>query len=463
MDINLKISKKTFNEVYLKTWNVNCKLNIFYGGSGSGKSEYVFAKNIIQLINDPGRNLLITRKVANTIEMSVFNLCIKILKRYLGNQYENVINAIKSPYKITFPNGNQILFAGLDDHDKLKSITPQQGNITNVIMEEISECDKEDYNQITTRIRGRSKYKKQIYLLLNPIDQDHWVKKDIIDKNFNDIILGELNINNDVLIFKTIYKHNKYLTEDDIQRLMDLKSEPYWYSVYVSAEWGMLKSERSVIDYKYIVEARQLVNPLEIGTLEIGVDVARFGDDTSVIYYKKGNKVFRPEQYENIDGTELAYNVINIINRFKRNDNPLTCNVKIDLTGVGSSPFDSLRRMQRENKIDKYVNIIGVNNHQEAKDKNTYSNAITEAYFETADIIKEGKTQLPECFRTYSEFAGRFYSFDSQGRKILEKKDDYKKRKKKSPDFADSFVLMFYNPNNFKFGIAGTPISIKRR
>jgi len=154
-------------------------------------------------------------------------------------ELENLFQVNKSDMLITCENGYQIIFAGLDDVEKLKSLTPSRGEITDVWVEEATEIEKNSLKQLYKRQRGGSeKTSKRITLSFNPILQTHWLYKDYFAS------LGwadeQTEYNNGALsILKTTYKDNKFLTSDDIKDLEN-ETDPYYYSVYTLGNWGIL-------------------------------------------------------------------------------------------------------------------------------------------------------------------------------------------------------------------------------
>lgn len=76
------------------------------------------------------------------------------------------------------PNENQLISSGLDDVEKLKSIT----GITGTWGEEATEIDEDDFKQIDLRMRGNTANYKQHILTYNPINDEHWIKLNIFDK-----------------------------------------------------------------------------------------------------------------------------------------------------------------------------------------------------------------------------------------------------------------------------------------
>jgi len=120
------IDKDIFNDIYYPHLNNHVRTQIFYGGSSSGKSVFLAQRCVFDILQGK-RNYLVCRAVARTIRRSVFNEIHKVIKDWnLSSKF--AIN--RSDGIITCTNGKQILFAGLDDTEKVKSITPENGVIT---------------------------------------------------------------------------------------------------------------------------------------------------------------------------------------------------------------------------------------------------------------------------------------------------------------------------------------------
>lgn len=146
-------------------------------------------------------------------------------------------NINKSDLVITCKlNNKQILFCGLDDPEKIKSITPIDGVITDIWVEEATECDYKVVKQLYERLRGPSKAKIRLILSFNPILKEHWIYKEYFSiwEDNKQYVEKE-----DVSILKTTYKDNKFLTPDDIAALEN-ESDPYYYEVYTLGNWGVL-------------------------------------------------------------------------------------------------------------------------------------------------------------------------------------------------------------------------------
>ena len=230
---SITIKRGVFNDVYLPyITDEKHKYQIFYGGSSSGKSFFLAARCVLDCLN--GRNYLVVRKVARTLRQSCWNEITKAITRMKLTDYF-VIN--KSEMTITGRyNGAQILFAGLDDVEKVKSITPAKGALTDIWIEEATEAAYDDYKQLTHRLRGRTRHKKRITLSFNPVYQQHWIFKEFF-WIWDD---GKQHAENEHLsILKTTYRDNRFLTEDD-RLVFELNTDPYFREVYANGNWGVL-------------------------------------------------------------------------------------------------------------------------------------------------------------------------------------------------------------------------------
>ena len=225
MNVNIKISKKVFNDVYIPYLDNYDRYLLFYGGGSSGKSFFIAQRYIYKIIHPARCNLLAVRQTADTNRRSTFPLFKQVISAWnLGKYFKVNESDMRIKCLLT---GNEIAFAGLDDVEKIKSITFENGELTDIWVEEATECQEADINQLKVRLRG-GKSKKQMVLSFNPINIQHWVKRHFIDSGLATVC------------FST-YKDNKFLSEDDKKALEDLKHvDEYTYEVYCLGRWGIL-------------------------------------------------------------------------------------------------------------------------------------------------------------------------------------------------------------------------------
>lgn len=231
--VELEIKKGVINDVYRPYLIDDSPVQIYYGGSSSGKSVFVSQKCVIDICKG-GRNYLCVRNVKATIRNSMFNEIVKMITRFKLLPYFNVN---KSDLVITCVNGYQILFAGLDDVEKIKSITPAKGVITDIWVEEATEVQQNDVRQLQRRLRGISKYPKRVTLTFNPIMKTNWIYVEYFGK-WDDSKTSYKDDN--ISILKTTYKDNlRFLDKGDIA-LLENETDKYYYDVYTLGNWGVL-------------------------------------------------------------------------------------------------------------------------------------------------------------------------------------------------------------------------------
>ncbi|KEH85286.1 hypothetical protein Z966_07630 [Clostridium novyi A str. NCTC 538] len=237
---------------YFKDYST--RINVFYGGAGSGKSKFVVQKMLYKLLNEK-RKCLVTRKVGSTIRESIFQE-FKTLIGDLG--IYNQCNINKTDMTIELPNGSTFIFKGLDDSEKIKSIS----DISDIVIEEATELTLLDFTQLNLRMRTKQK-NQQIHLMFNPVNKVNWVYKTFFEQKYDG-----------ALIVKTTYKNNPYLPKDYVKEIKQLKETNYTlYKIYAEGEFSSLDKriftnwqplDFDILDIKY----EKVKNKLK----EMGID-----------------------------------------------------------------------------------------------------------------------------------------------------------------------------------------------
>lgn len=169
--MEIEFKKEIFNDAYIPTYNFKGRYLHLYGSAGSGKSEWAASKLLMRAMKEENHRFLYYRKVAKTIRGSQFQLFKDIISRW---NISDLFKINKTDMEIIFkPNENQLISSGLDDVEKLKSIT----GITGTWGEEMTEMEEDDFKQINLRMRGNTPNYKQHIFSYNPIDADHWLNK----------------------------------------------------------------------------------------------------------------------------------------------------------------------------------------------------------------------------------------------------------------------------------------------
>ena len=164
----------------------------------------------------------------------------------------------------------------------------------------------------------------------------------------------------------------------------------------------------------------------------LGIDPARFGDDRSVVFRRQGRQAFKPVVYRGIDNMELASRIANLIE--EHNPDAVFCDA-----GAGSGVIDRLRQLKYD--------VIEIPFGGKAIKPEQYINRRTEMWWLMKQWIEEGGA-IPNDSALKQELATPIYWYDNVGRRVLESKDQIKKRLQGagSPDLADALALTFALP-----------------
>lgn len=248
---------ETNNYTFIPLFADTHRFLVLKGGGGSGKSIFAGRKILERAVSEPGHRFLVCRKVGKTIR----NSCFEQLKGQLSQFYSHVRYKVnESDMRIEFANGSKILFSGLDDVEKLKSIY----NITGIWIEEATELLESDFNQLNIRLRGETKYYKQIIITFNPVSIKHWLKKRFFDRH-----------DPDATVHESTYLDNRFLPEEDKRTLENFKNtDLYYYMVYCLGQWG--------VTGKSVFNAQAIAARLELGIKPIRI--GRFGYSEKINY-----------------------------------------------------------------------------------------------------------------------------------------------------------------------------------
>ena len=166
----------------------------------------------------------------------------------------------------------------------------------------------------------------------------------------------------------------------------------------------------------------------------LAVDVARFGDDRSVILRRRGDCVEDIRVLRQMDTMQLAGWVSAAI----RECHP--AQVYVDEIGVGAGVVDRLRELGHP--------VRGVNVAHKARQDGLFVNLRAEGYWTLRQRFASGQISIPADNQLVGELAALRYGYDSQGRIKMESKDDIRKRGLPSPDKADALMLAFLAPSS---------------
>jgi len=191
------------------------------GGSGSSKSWSIAQHLIInKIFREKDKKFLILRKTLPALKITAYDLMRRFLIEYKVDYKEN-----KSDMFIHCHH-NIIYFKSLDDREKIKS-----AEFNYEWLEEATELTLDDFIQLNLRLRHKNDLPNQMFCSFNPIDANHWLKTEIIDKD------------NEIALNKSNYKDNPFLDDayrHELERLNE--QNPNYYRIYTLGEWGILEN-----------------------------------------------------------------------------------------------------------------------------------------------------------------------------------------------------------------------------
>lgn len=373
------------------------------GGRGGAKSWSV-ASLLIQKLSAEKRLLLCCREVQNSIADSSKKILEETIARLEIGNWE-----IKKETLENTETGSMVIFRGLFNMRATNSMKSLEG-ITDCWIEEAQCVSAESLAILLPTIR---KDGAEVWATWNSITED-----DPIEKLKTRLDAIHVNIN---------FYDNPFVT----QRLLDEMHADYLYNEdeFTHTWLGQYRKqgENCILSRSGVLEAMSRIASQE-GDYSVGVDCARFGADSSVFTMRKGMQVIKQECHKKTSMVQLA----DLYERFV--DFKKDICTKFDGGGVGGGFGDILQARG-------YRNIVEVNFGEKAQDTDKYDSAVSEMWF-TFNLAEAG---LPNDTDLLAELSDRRYTYNHKTQKVVEKKEDYKKRHSgKSPDKADSLLLCFY-------------------
>lgn len=213
--------------------------------------------------------------------------------------------------------------------------------------------------------------------------------------------------------------------------------------------------------------------------IDIGIDVARYGDDNSVLYPVADKAVSLPyEVYHHNRTTEIAGYAVMMIKRFALEGRAEVIRVKVDCDGLGVGVYDNLYDMKEQileeihqeccrrkegeprskgpwNEESQLLSIDleilechfgGAGGKVDEDDPVEYSNSSGLMWGTIRQFLKDGRLHLPDDDTLFSQLCSRKYAVNKEGKLELERKEAMKKRGLSSPDIADALALALYDP-----------------
>lgn len=185
----------------------------------------------------------------------------------------------------------------------------------------------------------------------------------------------------------------------------------------------------------------------------LGVDVARFGDDETVIYRNARGKLKIVARHR---GQDLMATAGHIVQQYKKAvkefpDYKGRVYVNIDDTGLGGGVTDRLREVKKEQGLNRLFVVpinaaekIETDTYSGKEAAEHYNNLTTHMWATLKELLENKQIEIEDDDETFAQLCSRKYRMASNGKLELERKEEMKKRGLDSPDRGDAAALCVY-------------------
>ncbi len=198
----------------------NARVIVLVGGLGSGKSFSVVKEVEQSALQWPGMPMAVYRKTMPALRDST-------LHEFRAHSDSNLGTFKMREDKYLYVNNSFVNFRGLDDPAKAKS-----SNYALIVMEEAEEFSLEDFRRLNERVRAPGSWPHRIILVLNPVDEDHWIYNQFVENAEEWNKMGGLK----VLHFST-YDNIGNLPPGYIEQVT-VGLDPDEINRYIHGQWG---------------------------------------------------------------------------------------------------------------------------------------------------------------------------------------------------------------------------------
>lgn len=405
-----------------RQWQARChklrrRFNVFVLHRRAGKTELA----IMQLVHEAmkfTRELGAFAYIAPLLKQAKRNVWRRIKHKLRQMIVHGMVEVNESELTLTFThNQATISLYGADNPDSLRGI-----HLDGVVLDEVAQMQPELWDEVVRPTLADRRGWAVFIGTVKGVDL------------FYEVYMRALNLMSSGRREWFAKSWTCYETDaidpDEIESMRDEMSENAFEREMLN-NWDVQGDDQliSIVDVREAMARAYRPGELDHAPRIIGVDPARFGSDRSVIVRRQGLQVFDPIVKNGIDNMRLASLVAQEIDAW----NPHA--VFVD-AGAGAGVIDRLRQLGHS--------VIEVPFGRTADNDKLFNNHRTEMWWRMRDwIVSGGALPLDEKLRT--ELATPTYSYDARERRVLEGKDEIKKRLPKagSPDIADAVAITF--------------------
>ena len=372
-------------------------------GIGFGKS-FIASEKAAQLVAQ-GAHILAMSQSYKQLSLVLMQ---EIQERLRHHKIQFEYN--KASMTLTVPaSGGKIFGFSSDAVETCRGVT-----VDCAILDEAALFDKYCYDVVSGRCR-RGKFPYQIFLTTTPRGRDNWVF-DMCQRATTHYI-------------QAATWDNPFLPSDYITQLME-EYEGAFKAQELEGSFVDMDLDDQLISLKEIRSAIDRI-PFESDDPKIaGLDIARFGKDTSCFVVRKGNEIPFVRYVASSTLTHLKAKVIEWVVETG------VQTLVIDGVGIGAGMVDELRVALKE-----VCKVVEFNGSYAAQRADKYANLRTETWVLMRDWIRDVGS-LPKGNKVM-EISNVIYLADAKGRMMLESKEMLRRKNKASPDFGDALSMTF--------------------
>jgi hypothetical protein len=384
-------------------------------------------------IQNAGTRYILGRSVLHTLKQTTLVTLFQVLKDMgLSPDKHFTYNGQDNTVKLF--NESIIILKNLEYTPSDPNYERLQGyEVTAVGVDEASQISETCYNILKSRIR----YKLTDYNLIPKIILTCNPGNNYIKRIFY-IPFQENNLPESKVFIQSLITDNPYVSQDYIDMLQTLPAEQKKRLLY--GDWFFTDEIGKLFDYDDIVACSYKNAPNPNDKKYISVDVARFGNDTSIAIVWVGLTVIEIVRYKKLDTIELSNNIKELI--AKHGIHP--SQVIADSDGLGAGVVDNIR-------CTPFVN------NSSALHKQNFANLKSQAYVKLSDMVKEGKISINVMDSAIVEeltqelLTVKLKDVDKDNKVQVISKDEQKKILGKSPDLSDALMFrMFWEIKDMK-------------
>ena len=417
-------------------WRKPSPVKIGMGGRGAGAKSESTASLLIQFAEHPsyfGDNIKVIclRSVQKSIRDSSYSLLCRKIEELGYTDFEVTQNYIRNK-----TNGSYFTFNGLNDFtaSQLKSLDAY----TIAYIEEADGVPLEVWDTLEATIRKEwiykgEKHQAEIWAIYNPNTTSDPITRKFVTNPKPGWMITKC---------EPLAEDNPFYPDNLLEKYETLLERDPDEAKHVYLGYPRNKQTNAAWLVSDVLDATDEGRNIDSdGAVELGIDVARFGSDNSVITKRKGLSVLDIQKVHGFNTQEVAGLAWEMAER--RTD----ILIKIDI-GYNQGVYDLLNEWG--------ANVVPVNFGGKASEPDIYANCAAEMFFE----LPLKSLYLPKELLTQTlleDLAERQYFYNAKGQKQLEPKDNrsdttkscFKNRHNgRSPDEGDSLCLAFYEKRN---------------